>query len=273
MEDGGGAAVVPAASATTTHRYGPAPSQYAELTMPARRTRPGVVVVVHGGYWRAAYGAELGRPLAADLAARGWAVWNLEYRRTGGAGNDAGGWPHTFDDVAAGLDLLPAVMERVAGETGPVVVLGHSAGGHLGVWVAGRHTLPAGAPGANPATPIAGVVSQAGVLDMSLAERLGLSHGAARLLMGADPSAEPERWRWADPVAMLPIGVPVVVLHGDDDEAVPLALARSYADAAAAAGDPVRLETMPGDHFAPITPWSAAWEACVRALERLTWTD
>lgn len=260
----------PVPSRPSVHRYGDAASQYAELTLPARRTRPGVVVVIHGGYWRAAYDAALGRPLAADLGARGWVAWNLEYRRTGAPAGDRGGWPQTFDDVAAGLDLLPSALRDQGLETGPIVILGHSAGGHLGVWAAGRHTLPPGAPGAGPAARVAGAVSQAGVLDLGMAERLGLSGRAARLLMGAGPSADPERWRLADPARMLPIGVPVVALHGDADTDVPAALSRSYADAAAAAGDPVRLETTPGDHFAPITPGTEAWAACVRSLEVLT---
>ncbi|MFB0836180.1 alpha/beta hydrolase family protein [Arthrobacter halodurans] len=253
-----------------THRYGPAPSQYAELYLPAARTRPGTAVLVHGGYWRARYDAGLGRPLAADLAARGWVAWNLEYRRTGGPEGDRGGWPETFEDVAAGIDLLAPVLGSLGLEPGPVVVVGHSAGGHLGAWAAGRHTLPAGAPGSGPAVRPAGVVSQAGVLDLAEAGRLGLSDGAARELMGADPERDPERWALADPARMLPIGVPVVALHGDADDAVPDALSRGYARAARAAGDPARFAWMPGDHFAPITPGTAAWEACVDALSELT---
>src|ERR1700677_1310495 len=119
-------------------RYGAEPEQFGELWLPAAPAT-GTVVVVHGGFWRARYDLSLGRPLAADLAARGYAAWNLEYRRSGGGG----GWPTTFEDVAAGIDLLAALPV----ETSRVVAVGHSAGGHLGVWAAGRAGLPAGAPG------------------------------------------------------------------------------------------------------------------------------
>ena len=121
------------------HRYGSDPAQFGELWLPDGG-QLGTVVVLHGGFWQAAYDLSLGRPLAADLAARGYAAWNLEYRRVGGGG----GWPATFEDVAAGIDLLAALPV----ETSRVVAVGHSAGGHLGVWAAGRAGLPDGAPGA-----------------------------------------------------------------------------------------------------------------------------
>ena len=105
------------------------------------------MVVIHGGFWKARYGAEWGAPLAADLAVRGWAAWNLEYRRVG----NGGGWPATLADVAAGIDLL---AELAAERSRPrrVVAIGHSAGGHLATWAAGRPALPAGAVGATPAS-------------------------------------------------------------------------------------------------------------------------
>ena len=125
-----------------SYRYGSDPAQFGELTLPDGRAL-GTVVVLHGGFWGARYDLSLGRPLAADLAARGYAAWNLEYRRSG----NGGGWPATFEDVAAGIDLLatlPVDPSRVA-------AIGHSAGGHLGAWAAARAGLPDGAPGARPA--------------------------------------------------------------------------------------------------------------------------
>src|SRR6476620_1780926 len=125
--------------------------------MPAGSPR-GVVVVVHGGFWRHAYDLSLGRPLAADLAATGLAAWNIEYRRVGGGG----GWPTTFDDVAAAVDAL----------AGPVQ---EAAGGHLVAWLAARPGLPPGAPGGHPQVRLRGAVSQAGVLDLvdAFEQRLG----------------------------------------------------------------------------------------------------
>src|ERR1700722_10063947 len=141
----------PAERVPAIHRYGTDPAQFGELWLPAGAAA-GTVVVIHGGFWRARYGLSLGRPLAADLAARGYAAWNLEYRRSGGGG----GWPATFADVAGGIDLLATVPV----DTSRVVAVGHSAGGQLGVWAAGRAGLPDGAPGARPRVAVTGVVSQ-----------------------------------------------------------------------------------------------------------------
>src|SRR3984885_9254227 len=127
--------------APVTYRYGAAPDQLGELWLPDGAAA-GTVVVIHGGFWRARYDLSLGRPLAADLAARGYAAWNLEYRRA----LAGGGWPGTFEDVAAGLDLL-ATLSASTGlpvDTGRVIAVGHSAGGHLAAWAAGRSKLPPG---------------------------------------------------------------------------------------------------------------------------------
>src|SRR5690348_11935492 len=123
----------------------------------------GVVVVVHGGFWRHAYDLSLGRPLAADLAATGLAAWNIEYRRVGGGG----GWPATFDDVAAAVDALAGPVSSVHPlPLDRVVALGHSAGGQLAAWLSARPGLPPDAPGAHPRVTLRGAVSQAGVLDL-----------------------------------------------------------------------------------------------------------
>ena len=151
----------------------------------------GVAVVVHGGFWRQAYGLELGRPLAADLAAAGWAAWNIEYRRVGGGG----GWPATFDDVAAGLDALAGPGQHAAGgrlALDRVVAVGHSAGGQLAAWLAAR-PAPAGrrARVRHPQVRLRGVVSQAGVLDLVDASANGVGRGAVEDLLGGRPDAVP----------------------------------------------------------------------------------
>ncbi|MFA6298435.1 MAG: alpha/beta hydrolase, partial [Nocardioides sp.] len=150
--------------------YGDDPSQYGELYLPEGTPR-GVVVVIHGGFWKAAYDASLGRPLATSLAAEGWAAWNLEYRRVG----NGGGAPATFDDVSAGIDRL-ADLDL---DTSTVVTLGHSAGGHLAAWAATRGHDPAW-PGR---VPVTAVVSQAGVLDLRSAAEDDLGDGAVRALL------------------------------------------------------------------------------------------
>jgi acetyl esterase/lipase len=118
--------------------------------------------VLHGGFWLAEYDLGLGAPLAADLASRGYASFNLEYRRVG----DGGGWPTTLQDVADGIDLLASLNV----DTSHVVAIGHSAGGQLAAWAAGRSRLPVSAPGRNPKVAVTAVVSQAGVLDLTTAQ-------------------------------------------------------------------------------------------------------
>ncbi|MHA7154450.1 alpha/beta hydrolase family protein [Arthrobacter sp. TMN-50] len=248
------------------YAYGDDPSQFAELYLPLGERRSGAVVIIHGGYWGAGYGLDLGQPLAEDLASRGYACWNLEYRRAG----NGGGWPETFDDVSAGIDLLATAAAEHSLDLGTTTALGHSAGGHLAVWAAGRSTLPSGAPGAGtPLVPLTGVVSQSGVLNLTEAHGLGLGGGAVSNLLGVDPAEGPERYRLADPMTGIPLAVPVLALHGEEDSTVPLSQSESYVTAADAAGADAELIMIPGDHFAMITPGTDAWTRVVQAVDRL----
>jgi acetyl esterase/lipase len=246
------------------YAYGDDPSQVADLYLPVDGAAvTGVVVILHGGYWRSTYGAELGEPLAQDLVTRGYACWNLEYRRAG----NGGGWPSTFEDVAAGIDHLAVAAEEHGLDLGSTTALGHSAGGHLAVWAAGRTRLPAGTPGAGvPAVPLTAVVSQAGVLDLAAARALALSDDAVENLLGEPDDAE--RYRRADPMTAVPLDVPVYAVHGKKDTTVPLGQSEAYVAAATAAGATAELVLVPGDHFAIIRPGSRAWEAVVRQLAR-----
>lgn len=261
---GGPTRPAPGAPEPIRVRYGAHPEQYADLHLPASGTALAVVVVVHGGFWRAGYGADLGTPLAVDLANTGLAAWNLEYRRVGGGG----GWPATFTDVAAGVDALRDRGQRAAGgrlDISRVVLLGHSAGGHLVVWAAGRHRLPAGAPGAAPAVRPVGAVSQAGVLDLVDGARLG--GGAVTDLLGGTPETVPSRYRLASPVALAPLGVPVVCVHGTADNVVPLRQSERFVAADRAQAT---LESLKGvGHFELIDPVTPAWARCRAAVNRL----
>ncbi|MHA7268409.1 alpha/beta hydrolase family protein [Arthrobacter sp. HLT1-20] len=233
------------------HAYGPDPAQWAELYLPAGPRVAGVVVVIHGGYWRSAYSADLGAPLAADLARHGVAAWNLEYRRMG----NGGGWPTTFWDIAAGIDALAIVAAQHGLDLGSVVALGHSAGGQLGVWAAGRSTFPAGAVGAQPAVAVTGVVSQSGLLNLGQAQALGLSNNAVTALLGPNVAL-------ADPLAAIPLPVPVLAVHAVHDADVPASQSESYVAAAVAAGADARLVRVPGGHMDLIDVGSASYAVC-----------
>jgi acetyl esterase/lipase len=254
------------------YSYGTDPSQYAELFLPAERRYAGVAVVIHGGYWRSRYGAELGEPLAKDLAAHGIAAWNLEYRRSG----NGGGWPQTFEDIAAGIDSLALASGEHGLDLSRVVALGHSAGGQLAVWAAGRDKLPPGTPGA-PDTGyvrLTAVVSQAGLLDLREATMLNLSRGAVVNFLGESPETFPDRYRLADPRRQLPLQIPVYVLHSEADEDVPISQSRNYAAGSRSAAEefptavPAQFVPVPGDHFALIDVSTQAYKASRALVEK-----
>jgi acetyl esterase/lipase len=247
------------------HRYGSGRAQFADLHLPAGDGPWPVAVVVHGGFWRAQYRLGLMTGLCRDLAGRGWAAWNLEYRRLGLW--SGGGWPTTFDDVAAGADLLADLAAGLPLDLARVATVGHSAGGHLAVWLAGRHRLAAGAPGAGPRVRPVCAISLAGVLDLERAAREGVGGSAAARLVGGRPDQVPERYAIASPAALLPIGVRQVLVHGEGDGIVPSDLSRAHARAAQAAGDRCELVALPGvGHFEVIDAEHAAWRAAADRL-------
>jgi acetyl esterase/lipase len=235
--------------------YGSHPDQFVELTLPAGAGPAPVVVVLHGGFWRAAYGVELARPLAADLAAAGFAAVAVEYRRVG----SGGGWPVTLEDVAAALDRLPELPDSGRLDLADVAVVGHSAGGHLAAWAAGRDRLPGGAPGAAPRVRVAAAVLQAGVLDLERAAAQRLGDGAVQDLLGAEPQQAPERYAAADPVRLVPPGADLLCVHGTGDTTVPAEQSTRYAEAAAAQGVHVDVRLVPGDHMVLIDPAGEPW--------------
>ena len=226
-------------------RYGDDPSQLVELTVPAGSPR-GVVVVIHGGFWKARYDLSLGRPLAADLVRNGWAALNIEYRRVG----NGGGVPQTLDDVRAAI----AVLDDTGLDLDTVVTLGHSAGGHLATWAG--HAVDT----------VTHVISQAGVLDLVAADRDGLGSGAVRAFLGHPAGVDDAA---VDPRQQLPLGVPLWCVHGTDDDVVPVSQSRDYVAAAAAVGAQVELVEMAGDHFVVIDPDHEAWRLTLEILDGL----
>jgi acetyl esterase/lipase len=247
----------PARSPDLVMSYGDREDQVADLWLPLRGAddAPPLVLFLHGGFWRAAFDRRHASPLAEALAAAGLAVCVPEYRRVGQRG---GGWPGTFDDVEAALRVLP---ETVADATGGlargrnVVLAGHSAGGHLALWAAGR----------DRGRSVGIVVSLAGVCDLAECYRLGLGQGAAGELMGGSPDQFPGRYRAADPMTAMPTGVRSVLVHGTADDRVPWQQSRDYEAAARAAGDDAHGVLLPEvGHFELIDPLSAAWPAVLR---------
>ena len=219
--------------------YGPHASQVAEVFEPEGKVR-GAAVLLHGGFWRDRYDRHLMDDLARDLARRGWMASSLEYRRLG----EGGGWPATLEDVEAGIRTIQGGHSL---SVAPAVI-GHSAGGQLALWVGARGLATH-------------VVSQAGVTDLAQAARLELSGGVVRELCPADAYA------LASPIELLPLGVPQLLVHGEDDDTVPVELSRAYHRAAVAAGDPADLVTLPGvGHYEHLDPASAAWRAVIEWL-------
>lgn len=246
-------------------RYGSHAQQVGELHVPDGRGPHPVAVVLHGGYWRARRSRRYVRPVGADLARAGWATWNVEYRRIGR--RQGGGWPATLLDVAAGIDALGDVDEPL--DLGCVAAIGHSAGGHLALWAAARPRMPSGAPGAEPRVKInAGVAALAAVTDLEASPDLYAPGEPVHEFMGFTPEDAPDdRYALANPIGLVPLGVPVLVVHGEADETVPVRRSRDFADRARAAGDDVTLLTPPGaGHRTVVDPRSAEWAEVVRWL-------
>lgn len=237
-----------------TVSYADHPETVFDVHRPTGTPSGTTVVLVHGGFWREQYVRDLMDPLVPSLLEDGHVVVNLEYRRVRGDG----GWPTTLTDVAAGFDAV-AALDGV--DAARVVAVGHSAGGHLATWLAARHRLPEDAPGGGPGLTPCHVVAQAPVVVLD--EARGLGDGAVDELLGGD---HVDRRRIADPSAWLPLDVPVTLVHGPDDDLVPLDQSERWVDLATAAGDEATLVTAPGDHFAVIDPAHELWDAARTAV-------
>jgi acetyl esterase/lipase len=243
--------------ALSRHAYGSHPDQFADLALPAHGDQPfAVAVLLHGGLWRAEYGLGQMAGLAEDLVSRGWAAYNVEYRRVG----SGGGVPATLDDVAAAIDALDELEAPL--DLDRVVAIGHSAGGQLALWAAAARKRRA------HRVRLAGAVGQAPLSDLERAAALNGSTAVADFC-GGSPSQAPGAYRMASPAVHLPFGVPQLLVHGLRDELVPASLSEDYADVARTAGDDVTLVLRERDgHFEHLDPRSAAWEDVVRWLRR-----
>lgn len=213
------------------------------------------------------YTKRLMNGLAKDVMARGWAAWNIEYRRMGPLGG-GGGWPTTFLDIAAALDHVAVIAEKVA--ISRVVTCGHSAGGQLALWAAARSRFASASPGAGGDVAVRGAVSLAGVVDLEEADRLGLGAQATAQFMGGHWNQQPDRYRHASPRALLPLGVPQALIHAGNDDVVPPSMSRDYVAAATRTGDTARFVLVDGiGHRQLIDPEGAGWAAALSELEQI----
>ncbi|HEY4941951.1 MAG TPA: alpha/beta hydrolase [Rhizomicrobium sp.] len=242
--------------------YGAAPEQFVELWLPKGTGLHPVILLVHGGCWLAELpGVELMDPMAQALRDRGYAVWNIEYRRIGSQG---GGYPATFQDAAAAADLLRAKAAQYHLDLSKVIAVGHSAGGHLAMWLAARGHLPANSVlRARQPLAISAVVSLAGILDLKdYREDAAACGGAPTVdgITGAAARGGQDIYADTSPLALLPIGVKQAVISGGQDHIVPDHWRLSYVAAAQAGGDrPQSLGIPAAGHFEMIDPQSAAW--------------
>jgi len=250
--------------------YGPDPMQVGELSRPLLEGRRPVVVLVHGGYWRVGFTRSAMDELASDLVRIGYATWNLDYRRFGEVG---GGWPGTVEDVGTGIDHLAELAATKNLDLGRVAIIGHSAGGQLAIWSGARASSSPDAPGAAPVVVPKGIVSLAGVVDLVTSARSTTPGGGVELrraiedFLAATPDQSPSRYALASPMALLPIGVPQLILHGSLDDRVPVEQSRAYAAASVAAGDATELLELDGvDHFQVIEATKAWWDRVVEWL-------
>jgi acetyl esterase/lipase len=242
-----------------TRPYAAGPAQVYDVRFPSSRPSPassgpalhrGTVLVVHGGFWRASYDRSHAAAQAAGLAEAGWHVAVGEYRR---AGMPGGGWPGTFDDIASlvsAVDTDPDLPE-------PLVLLGHSAGGHLVAWAANQPW----------ADRLAAAVVLAGCVDLQATDRLHLGADAVRDFLG-DPAIGVDAWREADPMSALPPRVPVRLVHGALDREVPVVVTDGYVREVRRLGGDVSLDVVPdAGHYLLIDPESHAWDHVLRAVE------
>lgn len=256
----------PRVEADHCYRYGPHPLQFGELTLPQSAPPHPVIVLIHGGCYREIYDLRPMSGPAAALAQAGFAVWNIEYRRHG----NGGAFPQLFLDVALAADHLRKLASSHHLDLKRVFSIGHSAGGHLALWLAAR-------PGIEPVSPlftgrpldIMAVVALAPLADIGRAVESDMCSDALPAIMGGAPDEAPANYRAGSPYQLLPLGRPQIIIVGGEDRGI-LENARAYVKAAREAGDDLQFILLPdAGHFEVLSVGSDAWRRLRRALDDL----
>ncbi len=253
----------------TDHRlpYGPNASQFGDMRIPDGDGPHPCIIVIHGGFWRNRYDLEHIGHLCRAFTLSGFATWNIEYRRLGEPG---GGWPGTFHDIARAARHLFTIAPDYRIDPAQVGVLGHSAGGQLALWLAGMRSVPTTSVIWTAPFSFRAAISLAGVLDLEQAWSLALSDRAVGQLLEGTPRDHPERYAAASPGRLLPLGLPHLLVHGIDDDTVPVSISQCYYASALDCGDHATLLTLPNTgHFALIDPWSRVWPRILHAIVQL----
>lgn len=247
--------------------YGEGPNQFGELRLPEGDTLFPVIVILHGGCWLSIYDKSLMDGMAEDLTSRGYATWNLEYRRIG----NGGGWPNTFLDVTAGFKKLTDLAKTYPIDLQNILITGHSAGGHLALWLGAQSQLPDSSEIKTQDLPkIKGIVSLAGITDLETYLAPSGCGSSVDALIGGSPTQFPERYYAGSPISFVPLCLPQVLVNGEEDQIVPISHISPYYDLSLAEKDKIQLVTIPNaGHFEVITPGSIAWEAIIRAFADL----
>lgn len=247
-----------------TYIYGDDPNQFGDLYLPKASDTPHpVIILIHGGCYRDQYNLKPLGSIARSLTKDGFAVWNIEYRRTGNGGD----YPNMFLDVAQATDKLNGFYSRHNLDLDNVITVGHSAGGHIALWLAGRHKIPKSSDLYIPnPLPISGVIVLAGVVDASHAIEHGICEGGLSVMMGGEPDTVPANYQVADPHALLPLGVPQTHIIGEHDTEM-MENAKHYIDDAQRMGDIIEVLT-PSDagHFEIVDVSSKTWQIVYDAI-------
>jgi acetyl esterase/lipase len=253
--------------------YGEDASQFGDLWLPDGAEPFPLVVFFHGGWWKSEYGLGYAGYLCAALKGAGIATWSVEYRRVGRTG---GGWPATFQDAAAGFDYVSTLSKSYPLDLSRVITMGHSAGGHLAFWIAGRRHIHFGSElfKSIPDIPLQGVVSLAGAVDLRLTIELSgdsiFAHDRDEVynLMGGRPEEVPKRYEAGNPGELHPLQAPQFLLQGSEDDQIPPELPDRWAAMSRASGSKAVITMIPGaNHFDVVDPETEAWTIVLRQVK------